>query len=211
MKLGTGIKNGNTLILVHFGRNWPPLWRHNRGSKCPKISFLTKIHHFSSNLNETWQKCWQWTNTNFGVFWPKLTPSMTSSGDTKTPKMSFLDPNRIFFNQSQWNLAQLLRMEKHKFWCILAEIDPLYDVIRGVKNAKNEFFGPDSEIIQPFSKKLGKAVKNGKAQILVYFGRNWFPLWRNNGGLKCPKFTFFDLNWPFCSQSQWNLTNMLRM
>ena len=67
-------------------------------------------------------------------------------------------------------------MDKHKFWCILAEIDPLYDVIRGVKNAKNEFFGPNSDIFQPISKKLGKAVKNGKAQILVYFGRNWPPL-----------------------------------
>ena len=96
--------------------------------------------------------------------------------------MSFLDPNRTFFNQSQWNFAQLLKMEKHKFWCILAEIDPLYDVIRGVKNPKNEFFGPNSDIFQPISKKFGKAVKNGKAQILVYFGQNWPPLWRHNGG-----------------------------
>ena len=27
-------------------------------------------------------------------------------------------------------------------------------------------------------------------------------------GLKYPKITFFDLNWPFSSQSQWNLANV---
>ena len=59
---------------------------------------------------------------------------MTSSGVSKTQKMIFLDPILKFFNQSQKNLAKLLRMEKHKFWCILAEIDPLYDVIMGVEN-----------------------------------------------------------------------------
>ena len=63
-------------------------------------------------------------------------------------------------------------MDKHTFWFILAEIDPLYDVIRGSKNPKNEFFVPNSDIFQPISMKLGTVVKNGKTQILVYFGRN---------------------------------------
>ena len=157
-KLGKAVKNGKAQILVYFGRNWPPLWHHQ--------------------------------------------------GGTKTPKMSFLDPNRTFFNQSQWNFAQLLRMEKHKFWCILAEIDPLYDVIRGNKNPKNEFFGPKSDIFQPISMKFCTVVKNRKIQILVYFGRNWPLVWRHNGGWKCPKITFFDLNWPFSSQSQWNVLRM---
>ena len=153
-------------------------------------------------------------------------------------------------------------MDKHKFWCILAEIDPLYDVIRGNKNPQNEFFGPKSHIFQPISIKLCTVVKNWKTKILVHFGRNWPPLWRHqgcqkrkkwvfwtqfwhfstnlkknlakllriekhkfwcilaeieppqwrhNGGLKCPKITFYDLNWPFSSQSQWNVANMLRM
>ena len=64
----------------------------------------------------------------------------------------------------------MLKMEKHKFWSILAEIDPLYDVIRGSKNPKNEFFGPNSDIFQPISMKLGTVVKNEKTQILVYLG-----------------------------------------
>ena len=46
-----------------------------------------------------------------------------------------------------------------------------YDVIRGVKTPKNEFFGPNSDIFQPISMKLGKPVKNEQTQILVYFGR----------------------------------------
>ena len=51
-----------------------------------------------------------------------------------------------------------------------------YDVISGVKNPKNEFFEPNPAIFQPISMKLGKAIKNGKTQILVYFGRNLPPL-----------------------------------
>ena len=44
-----------------------------------------------------------------------------------------------------------------------------YDVISGVKNPKNEFFGPNLAIFKPISMKLGKAIKNGKTQILVNF------------------------------------------
>ena len=161
MKLGKPVKNGKIQILVYFGRNWPPLWRHNRGSKCPKITFF--------------------------------------------------DQNRSFFNQSQWNLAKMLKMEKHKFWSILAEIDPLYDVIRGSKNPQNEFFGPNSAIFQPISMKLGKPIENDKTQILVYFSQIWTPLWRHNRGSKCPKITFFDQNRSFFNQSQWNLAKMLKM
>ena len=59
----------------------------------------------------------------------------------KTQKMSFLDPILTFFNQSQKkNLLKLLKMEKHKFWCILAEIDPLYDVIMGDQNVQKSPF-----------------------------------------------------------------------
>ena len=65
---------------------------------------------------------------------------MTSSGVSKTQKMSFLDPILTFFNQSQKNLAKLLRMEKHKFWCILAEIEPLYDIIMGDENVQKSPF-----------------------------------------------------------------------
>ena len=60
-------------------------------------------------------------------------------------------------------------MKIHKFKCKLAEIEPLYDVIRGIKNPKSVFFGPNSAIFQPISMKLGKAIKNGKTQILVNF------------------------------------------
>ena len=60
-------------------------------------------------------------------------------------------------------------MDKHTFWFILAEIDPLYDVIRGSKNPPNEFFGPNSNIFQPISIKLGQAVKNGKRKFWCIF------------------------------------------
>ena len=75
--------------------------------------------------------------------------------------MSLLDPILTFFNQSQKNLAKLLRMEKQKFWCIFAEIDPLYDVIMG--GAENVQKSPFSTLIGHFSanlNELGKHVKN---------------------------------------------------
>ena len=65
---------------------------------------------------------------------------MTLSGVSKIQKMSFLDPILTFFNQSQKNSTKLLRMEKHKFWCILAEIDPLYDIIMGGENVQKSPF-----------------------------------------------------------------------
>ena len=46
--------------------------------------------------------------------------------------------------------------------------------------SKNQFFWPKLVIFQPISMKLGKNIENGKLQILVYFGRNWPPLWHHN-------------------------------
>ena len=54
----------------------------------------------------------------------------------------------------------------------MAEIYPLYDVIRGSKMSKNHLFRPKSVIFQPILTKLAKNVENGKTQILVYFYRN---------------------------------------
>ena len=109
MKLGKNVQNRKTKILVNFGRNWTPPWRHQGGSKHPKMSFFDQI--------------------------------------------------RTFFNQSLWNLPKMLRMEKHKFWCIFTEICPLYDVIRGSKNPKNEFLA----LIRTFShqslRNLAKLLK----------------------------------------------------
>ena len=71
---------------------------------------------------------------------------MTSSGVSKIQKMSFLAP-------IQKNSAKLLRMEKHKFWCILAEIDPLYDVIMGGENVQKS---PFSTLIGHFPANLNE-------------------------------------------------------
>ena len=48
------------------------------------------------------------------------------------------------------------------------------------KMSENHFFCPKSIIFQPIPMKLGKNVENGKPRILVYFGRNWPPLWHHN-------------------------------
>ena len=103
MKLGKNVENGKTQILEYFGRNWPPLWRHQGGQK--------------------------------------------------PPKMILLDLIRTFFNQSLWNLANLLRMTKHNFWCILAKFGSLYDVIIGGENVQKS---PFSTLIGHFPANLNE-------------------------------------------------------
>ena len=55
MKLGKAVKNGNTQILVYFGRNLPPLWHHNEDQNIQKSIFSTKINNSWTIFNETWK------------------------------------------------------------------------------------------------------------------------------------------------------------
>ena len=51
-KVAKNVENGKTQILVYFDPHWPPLWRHNRGSKCPKITFFDRNRPF---FNQSWR------------------------------------------------------------------------------------------------------------------------------------------------------------
>ena len=124
MKLGKPIENDKTQILVYFGQIWIPLWRHNRGSKCPKINFFDQNRSFFNQSQWNLAKMLRMEKHKFWSILVEIEPSMTSSGGQKPPKMSFLDLIRTFFNQSLLNMAKLLEWKNANFGVFWPKFTP---------------------------------------------------------------------------------------
>ena len=184
-----------------FWKNfWPPknsLWRHNRGPKIPKISFLDLIRSFFNQSRWNLAKVLRLIKHKFLCILTPIDPLYDVIIGGQNVRKSFFLPKSIIFQPISMKLGKNVENGKTQILEYFGRNWPPLWRHQGVKKPKNEFFGPNSAIFQPISMKLGKPINNDKTQILVYFGQIWTPLWRHNRGLKCPKITFFDQNRSF--------------
>ena len=140
MKLSKNVENGKTQILEYFGRNWPPLWRHQR-VKNPKMSFLDLIRtFFNQSLLINLAKLLRMKNANFGVFFTNLTPSMTSSGVQNVQKSPFLTEIGHFSTNLNKTCQKCWECKNTNFGVFLPKLAPSMTSSGGQKIHKMSFW-----------------------------------------------------------------------